>query len=209
MTAANKGSSKPLRERRRETSRTAFVDAAKMLFDTQGFSETTMAQIADAAGLHIQTLYNHFPTKQTLASTVTKERFRDALAERSSDTLHFWRDWVRRSAQAQIDMDGGATFFQSIIVNETDPKLMGVSAELGREYVKLISRSIAQDLDLDVDQDRLPVLIANMCWGANFDAIRRWSKSGGEADLVALTVEAAEDVIDAANVLLDAAGHLS
>lgn len=195
-----------LREKRRRASRASFIAAARELFDRKGFTDTTMAEVAEQAGLHLQTLYKHFPTKQALASALHKETFHELLADRTTDTLTFWRDWVKGSSKAQIERDGGMSFFQSVLLNDTDPKLMGVAAELARDYVAALSRAIAQDLGMDVSTDRLPVLIAHMCWGGNYDAVRRWSASGAKEDLVALTVGAAEEVISIVHRLMADAG---
>ncbi len=161
-----------------------------------------MAEVAEKTGLHLQTLYKHFPTKQALAAALHKETFHESLADRTTDTLTFWREWVRRSSKAEIERDGGMSFFQSVLLNDTDPKLMGVAAELARDYVRVLSRGIAQDLDMDLTTDRLPALIAHMCWGGNYDAVRRWSESGAREDLVELTVGAADEVISIVHRLM-------
>jgi AcrR family transcriptional regulator len=183
----------PLRAKRRRASRRAFIEAARVLFNDPGFEETTMARIADRAGLHLQTLYKHFPTKQVLASTLHSEDFRAALAERKTSTLIFWRDWVRRAAMKEISVAEGASFLQ-YVTGKKDPKVAGVKAELGTRYIYLLADSIAEDMKLDLATDRRPVLIANMLWGGNIDALYRWSETGGKADLVALVADAAEQV---------------
>src|SRR6478752_7040677 len=55
-----------LTERRREETRTAIADAAVALFLQRGFADTTMDDIADAAGVSRRTAYRHFPTKDDL-----------------------------------------------------------------------------------------------------------------------------------------------
>lgn len=54
---------------RRERSRAThwkIVEAAHRLFSTQGYAATTMAQVADAAGVAVQTVYFVFHTKPAL-----------------------------------------------------------------------------------------------------------------------------------------------
>ena len=55
-----------LSERRHQQTRTDIADAAVSLFIERGFSETTMDDVADAAGVSRRTAYRHFPTKDDL-----------------------------------------------------------------------------------------------------------------------------------------------
>jgi len=51
---------------RTERTRAALLDAAFALFGEQGFETTTVAQIADRAGVTEMTFYRHFGTKDAL-----------------------------------------------------------------------------------------------------------------------------------------------
>ncbi|HEX4981381.1 MAG TPA: helix-turn-helix domain-containing protein, partial [Ilumatobacteraceae bacterium] len=55
-----------LLERRHEQTRAAIADAAVALFGARGFAETTMDDVADAAGVSRRTAYRHFPSKDDL-----------------------------------------------------------------------------------------------------------------------------------------------
>src|SRR5205085_11466037 len=46
--------------------RTRIAEAALELFATQGLAETTVDQIADAAGVGRRTVFHHFPTKEAI-----------------------------------------------------------------------------------------------------------------------------------------------
>lgn len=52
-----------LRERKKLEARAAILEAAGSLIERLGYDATTMRDIADAAGVSHQTLYNYFPTK--------------------------------------------------------------------------------------------------------------------------------------------------
>ena len=54
------------RERKKNATREAIVRAALDLFITQGYSATTVAQIADKADVSESTFFNHFPVKEEL-----------------------------------------------------------------------------------------------------------------------------------------------
>lgn len=55
-----------LRSRREAQTRAELLAAAIPLFTSQGFEETTMAEVAEAAGVSRRTAYRHFPSKEDL-----------------------------------------------------------------------------------------------------------------------------------------------
>lgn len=55
-----------LRERKRERTRRALVDAATDLFDRQGYDETTVADIAARADIGTRTFFSYFASKEEL-----------------------------------------------------------------------------------------------------------------------------------------------
>lgn len=55
-----------LREVKALRTRAAIVDAALDLFERQGYEQTTMEQIAEAAEVGISTLYRYFPSKDLI-----------------------------------------------------------------------------------------------------------------------------------------------
>lgn len=74
-------------ERRRRRTRTAILDAAVDLFQTQGVRETSVEEICDRAEVSVRTFFNHFETRGHLHDALAEERARnvaaalDALAE--------------------------------------------------------------------------------------------------------------------------------
>jgi TetR/AcrR family transcriptional regulator, regulator of autoinduction and epiphytic fitness len=76
-----KGSKATVKLSRRESARATqwrMVKAAYHLFSDQGYAATTMAQIAEAAGVAIQTLYFTFHSKAALLPRVRLRRARRA-----------------------------------------------------------------------------------------------------------------------------------
>jgi AcrR family transcriptional regulator len=70
-----------LRERKKQRTREAIVDAALRLFDERGFEETTIADIAEAADIAPRTFFGYFPSKEDVVFADFPADF-DALAER-------------------------------------------------------------------------------------------------------------------------------
>lgn len=59
------------REKKRELRR-KIISVAMKLFEQQGFSNTTMEQIAEVADVARKTLYNYFPVKEAIADEYVK-----------------------------------------------------------------------------------------------------------------------------------------
>ena len=71
-----------LRERKKMESRSAILEATSRLIEERGYDATTMRDIADAARVSHQTLYNYFPTKALIVHgllTADRERFADRM----------------------------------------------------------------------------------------------------------------------------------
>ena len=51
----------------------AIIAAAWELFEAKGFAETTMAEIAESAGLSRRSIFNYFPSKESLLFPITDE----------------------------------------------------------------------------------------------------------------------------------------
>lgn len=54
------------RERKREQTRRSIAGAAMRLFLERGFDAVTIAEVAEAADVSVNTVFNHFPTKEDL-----------------------------------------------------------------------------------------------------------------------------------------------
>jgi AcrR family transcriptional regulator len=52
----------------------AIVDSAYNLFTSQGYAATSMRQIAEASGLALGSIYNHFPSKEDIFKAVIQKR---------------------------------------------------------------------------------------------------------------------------------------
>lgn len=77
---ADDDASEGLRARKRRTLRTRIVALAGERFDAVGYDATNMREIADAAGVAYQTLYNHFPCKVRLAMAWLEARSNEVTA---------------------------------------------------------------------------------------------------------------------------------
>jgi AcrR family transcriptional regulator len=178
----------PLRERRKRRTRAALIEAGQALFGAQGFECTTLEQIADRAGVHVQTLYRHFPNKEALALAPEQARFDGFRAQvadpgRERSALALWREWVAAWAR-DVTGERREGFLARARNRDSAPALAVAHLRLWHDYEDLLTAEIARDLGCDAGRSRLPRLIACMLWGGNHAALRRWVADDGRSDLV-------------------------
>lgn len=70
-------------EQAKQENRSRILDKAAEIFNSKGFEDSTTRDIALAAGLAAGTIFNYFPSKETLAMTMVSE----ALAQGREDYL--------------------------------------------------------------------------------------------------------------------------
>lgn len=190
----------PQRERRKQQTRMALIDAALDLFSEKGYEDTTLEQIADHAGLHVQTLYRHFPSKPHLATAADQDRLDEFTAaiqdpQRKTTSFEFWREWVRLSGYRLREQAAGFDRYRKLLRRASElPTVSTRILMILYEYERLLTESLAADFLMDPAADRLPRLVACMLWGANSEVARRYALEGNfdlteEAVAVADAVE--------------------
>ena len=120
--------------------RRKLVRAARQLFVSKGYDETTLEEIADAAGLHVQTLYRHFGTKQELA--------------RAGDI--YW-----------LNLFEDERAFGRVKVSHSTPTILGASLEIRGRYETLLTENLAKDFQMDPEGVSTPRLVACMLMAGN------------------------------------------
>lgn len=84
--ASGTGVRRRLKERLREATRAAILDAAESVYAEQGFEAGRMEQVARRAGVSVGTLYNYFADRKSLVASLLDER-RAELLRRVDDAL--------------------------------------------------------------------------------------------------------------------------
>lgn len=184
----------PLRDKRKQKSRSALIESAERLFRKKGFDNTSMEEVAKDAGLHVQTLYNHFPNKlelQIATQQVHLDEFKKLISARDTSALVFWRRWVVSSARmVERGDDAGFREARQALFSISDVPRTSILIEL--EYEKTLAEGIAEDMNVSVSNDRRPMLIACMLWGGNRQVVREWvadPQGGLETSVVAVVDE--------------------
>jgi AcrR family transcriptional regulator len=130
-----------LREQKKARTRAAIAAAAAALFARDGYPSVTMAQIAAESGVADQTLYNYFPTKESLVFDRAGE-FEASLAEALTarpaglslaDAFAGWLDHFLLSAGARRSVRSAGGM----------PRLVARSDSLRRALLDLAHQSAA------------------------------------------------------------------
>ena len=167
----------PKRTETKNKNREQLVDAADRLFATKGYQHTTLCDIADKAGLHVQTLYKHFKNKEELASASAsnavshlEEHFE--MASDGQSTFDVWRAFVSDSLAGLLPMGIG---------EHKREQLRSASSMLNDNfllivysgYEDILTKHLAVDFQMDPKTNHLPRLVACLLWAGNEVALKR------------------------------------
>ncbi|WP_131742265.1 TetR family transcriptional regulator [Actinomadura roseirufa] len=162
------------RERKKQRTREALVDAAFALFARKGFDSTTVEEIADAVDVSSRTFFRYFSSKEDVALTFQEDQFRAvvaALAARPADEpiMTALRRTVVGIATAceRGDLGFSPERFQCVLSLQRDSgTLMAGSLEHAQKKQAEMTRIIADRLGVDPATDMRPSVIAAAATGA-------------------------------------------
>ncbi len=167
----------PKRREKKNKNREQLLDAADRLFATKGYQHTTLTDVAEKAGLHVQTLYKHFKNKDELASASAttaighlREHF-DAARE-DQTTFDVWRAFISDSLTGLLPMGIGEhkrDQLRSASSMMNDTFLLIVYSG----YEDVLTEHLALDFQMDPSKHQLPRLVACMLWSGNEVALKR------------------------------------
>src|SRR5690242_20497966 len=67
----------PLRDRLKQATREAILEAAEAVFSERGFGGARVEEIAERAGVSVGTLYNYFDARRAILDAVLEASWRD------------------------------------------------------------------------------------------------------------------------------------
>jgi AcrR family transcriptional regulator len=157
-----------LRERKKQRTRDAIVEAALRLFEERGFDQTTIADIAEAADIAPRTFFGYFPSKedvvfadfpQTLETLGARLRGR-ADDETAIDAIRAWIGGLleERGLIEERERCRKRVIGESQALAAHNRALMG-------QVEELLAEQIARDLG-DRPDDVRPRMIASSVIGA-------------------------------------------
>jgi AcrR family transcriptional regulator len=154
-----------LRERKKQRTREAIVEAALELFAERGFEGTTVAQIADAAEIAPRTFFSYFPSKDDVVFHDFEEQYAlvsSWLSEREpgANTFDALRAGIARTF-AEQGTAGPELEWKTLrhkLIRE-NASLAAHSDHLHGKFAELVRDSVAEDLG-DAPTDLRPRLVA-------------------------------------------------
>jgi AcrR family transcriptional regulator len=183
-----------LRERKKQKTKEAIQREAMRLFQEQGYEETTIEEIAEAAEISPSTFFNYFPTKEDVVlydqydpimasimlarpseeppSVVMKHVF-----ELLGGTLEHDRDIIVARARIALDVPALRARFWEELERARDLISGVMAARTGRS---------ADDFELRV--------VSMALVAAAFEATQEWLRRGGQDSMVELVTRALDAV---------------
>lgn len=152
-----------LRERKKQRTREAIVEAALRLFEERGFDQTTIADIAEAADIAPRTFFGYFPSKEDVVFhdfDVFFASLRARLATRAEgeSTLDALRDWLAQMLAAMDHESPAEQCRRRVIV--ASPALQAHDRELITRFEGELARGMAADLGEPEDSLRVRMVVA-------------------------------------------------
>ncbi|MER7704824.1 TetR/AcrR family transcriptional regulator [Kitasatospora sp. NPDC097605] len=188
-----------LREEKKRQTRTLLADTATALFAEHGFERVTVAEVARAAGVAVNTVFNYFPTKEDLFFDRQDEvvgRLALVVRERPAGTSPV--EAVRAELLAGLDageptygLDPRAAAFWRTVTDS--PALRARLLDLGERAEEALAAALAEEAG-GAAEDPLPRVLAGALAGAHRAAlaeVRRGMVAGEPVDAVRERVTAA------------------
>jgi len=155
-----------LRERKKRHTRQQISDVATVLFVMRGFDQVTVSQIAQIVGVSEKTVFNYFPTKESLVfdrSDETVERLVQALRERPQGESPT-RAVLRALDEDMKDLEDLPDELYAFLPRfermlEATPSLRAAWLDLQRRLVEVATEELAALAELD-PRDPEPMVAA-------------------------------------------------
>ncbi len=156
-----------LRERKKRRTRLMIADAALMLFLERGFDAVTVAEVARAADVSVNTVFNYFPTKEDLffdRQLEVEEHWSQIVRQRApgeSALTALWRAYLESLARHDpySGLDQHMLAFERVIQNS--PALRAREREIGERSESALARTLAAETHAAPD-DLTPRIVAGM-----------------------------------------------
>jgi AcrR family transcriptional regulator len=152
-----------LRERKKQRTREAIVEAAFELFAARGFDGTTIADIAEAAEIAPRTFFSYFPSKDDVVFHDFEEKHAMVASwlherEPGTNTIDALRAGIASSIEEVDSAHVAEKRLRKRLTRENE-SLAGHSEHLKGKFAELLAEGVARDLG-DAPGDLRPRLVA-------------------------------------------------
>ncbi|WP_406280052.1 TetR/AcrR family transcriptional regulator [Embleya sp. NBC_00896] len=180
------GAATGLRERKKERTREALIDAAQELFLRKGYDATTIDEVVASVDVSRRTFFRYFAGKEEVALARAIEfegLFLEALSIRPADEAPLTA--LRRAGRAvvsEIDHEpgngSGHEFLRMRSLIEGTPVLLAASLRNAMELERRMTLELARREGLDPDRDRRPALLVTLYHSVMRVAMDEWTEAG-------------------------------
>jgi AcrR family transcriptional regulator len=156
------------RERKKQRTREALIEAAFTLFALKGFEATTVEEIADAVDVSSRTFFRYFSSKEDVALTFQSDMHQallNAVAERPAAEpvvtalRHATVGLIRACERGEMGFDPGRFQCLHSLVEES-PTLRGRSLDFAQKKQSDIAWAVAERMGIDLELDMRPHVVA-------------------------------------------------
>lgn len=183
-----------LRERKKQRTRDALIDAAFDLFRRKGFDATTVDEIAESVELSPRTFFRYFESKEDVALALLNQQYAavyEAFAARPADepVLTALRHAIVQMMRACETGTGGfdaARFSCAQQMVEASPAVHARSLEVCAGRVDEVARHVAARMGVDAATDPRPRLLAAVVTTGVQAAVVAWREVEPETPMSVL-----------------------
>ena len=172
-TSATDAADLGLRERKKQRTRELIAETARRLFGERGFDHVTIAEVARAAEVSEQTVFNYFPTKEDLVYWRLESFEQDLLAairerDPGESVLQAFGGFVlqRRGLLAQRDAEVRERLVELTRTITDSPALLRREREIFDRYTASLAAVIAEEMGASAGEVQ-PWVIANALIGVH------------------------------------------
>jgi AcrR family transcriptional regulator len=198
-----------LRERKKHRARQRISNVATALFLAEGFDNVTVARIAEASEVSEQTVFNYFPTKESMffdrseshagaLAEAVRHRGTASLREVVVDTLF---DRIPLDRWAGMDEAQSLRLFRRFCeVAESSPTLRAAPYVELEHFTETVGAALAERIDRDPDDPEVEFTAIVLAGLARVWALATYTQVQRASSLAALEVAVRADVTRAAQL---------
>ncbi|UMP07068.1 TetR family transcriptional regulator [Amycolatopsis sp. EV170708-02-1] len=181
-----------LRERKKQRTREALIDAAQALFCTNGFEATTIDQIAESVEVSSRTFFRYFASKEDVALALADEQITVVLKAFAAQPAHLPVLTAMRTAAVEImrTYETDTRFHRLQNVISVNPALTAARIDRATARFDEAARLIGGRMGVDPAADPRPYLVASVALCAVQTAVVAWRAAGQQAPESELTRQA-------------------
>lgn len=194
----------PRRERKKQQTRDALIQAALALFIAKGYEQTAVREVTDAVDVSERTFFRYFANKEDLALSLARDHTDALMRELAArplaepplvalrNALHAAVEGLTAAGGA---LTGDSAYLSIMKLIEATPTLMAAHLRYMHERDDEIALALAEREGVDPVTDLRPRCVAAVFSGLFISANREWRYAGGTVEAMLATFDACADQV--------------